>query len=200
MVSSVAACCVLPMAHALLCIVNGMTRQFFVFVPGDLDLWPLTLTFEIERDFCTAYLTAKFDHPMFSRSEVIVRTSILTNKQTDKQTNTLTTDKQTPLKTSTSLRYATQVDNNSILSELSDLQGDAVVDVSVSPRPWSAQHQAEHKLIHHFYTHLYCVVKMTQLECILPFLARTAHLSKGHVPLWCLGCARTVLTAISHDK
>jgi len=43
------------------------------------------------------YPIAKFDRPMFSRSEVIVRT----NKQTNKQT---------PLKTSTSLRYTTPVD------------------------------------------------------------------------------------------
>jgi len=41
-----------------------------------------------------------FHHPTCSRSEVIVRT----NKHTDKLTN-----KQTPLKTSTSLRYATPV-------------------------------------------------------------------------------------------
>jgi len=40
---------------------------------------------------------------MFSRSEVIVRS----NKHTDRLTN-----KQTPLKTSTSLRYATPVGNN----------------------------------------------------------------------------------------
>jgi len=40
------------------------------------------------------HLTAKLHYPMFNRSEVIVRT----NKQNDKQT---------PLKTSASLRYAT---------------------------------------------------------------------------------------------
>jgi len=43
-------------------------------------------------------LTAKLHHPTFNRSEVI----LLTNKLTDKQT---------PLKTSTSLRYATPVGN-----------------------------------------------------------------------------------------
>jgi len=42
------------------------------------------------------HLTTKFHNPTFHRSEVIV----LTNKQTNKQT---------PLKTSTSLRYATPV-------------------------------------------------------------------------------------------
>jgi len=52
----------------------GMTQPFFVF----LSL--VTLTFELGRYFCTVtvYLTAKFDRPTFSRSEVIVRT----NKQT----------------------------------------------------------------------------------------------------------------------
>jgi len=34
------------------------------------------------------YLTAKFDRPMFSRSEVVVQTNTMTNKQTDKQTYT----------------------------------------------------------------------------------------------------------------
>ena len=58
----------------------------------------MTLTFELWRDFCTVYLTAKFDRPTFSRSEFIVRTNKLTNKQT-------------PPKTSTSLRYATPVGN-----------------------------------------------------------------------------------------
>jgi len=80
-------------------------RSFFV--PGDLDVWPLTLTFELWRDFCTMYLTTKFDRPKFSRSEVIVRTTLppkLRNKQTNKQTDTA--------KTSTSLRYTTPAGNN----------------------------------------------------------------------------------------
>jgi len=55
--------------------------------------WPLTLTFKFGRDFCTLHLTAKFHHPTFNRSEVIVLT------------------KQTPLKTSTSLRNAMPVGN-----------------------------------------------------------------------------------------
>jgi len=63
----------------------GMTQQSFVFCPW--WPWPLTLTFELGRDFCTVYLTAKFDRPTFSRSEVIVRTNILTNKQTDAAEN-----------------------------------------------------------------------------------------------------------------
>jgi len=62
-------------------------RSFSFFVPGDLEFWPLTLTFEYGRDFCTMYLTAKFDHPTLSRSEVIVWTNTLTNKLTDKQTD-----------------------------------------------------------------------------------------------------------------
>jgi len=56
--------------------------------------WPLTLTFEFGRDFCTEHLNAKLHHPKLNHSEVIV----WTNKQSDKQM---------PLKTSTSLRYAT---------------------------------------------------------------------------------------------
>jgi len=58
------------------------------------------LTFDLQirtrQDCCTVHLTAKFRRPTFNRSEVIVRTNKLTNKQT-------------PLKTSTSLRYATPV-------------------------------------------------------------------------------------------
>jgi len=61
----------------------GMTQQFLIFVPGDLDLWHLTLTFELGGDFCTMYLTTKVDRPTFSGSEVIVRT----NKQTDAAEN-----------------------------------------------------------------------------------------------------------------
>ena len=47
------------------------------------------------------HLTAKFHHPTFNRSEVIV----LTNKQT-------------PLKTSTLLRYATPVGNETSEDEM----------------------------------------------------------------------------------
>jgi len=65
-------------------------------------LWLATLTFEPQirtwGDFCTMHLTAKFPHPMFNRSEIIV----LTNKQT-------------PLKTSTSLRYATRVNRKHLI-------------------------------------------------------------------------------------
>ena len=62
----------------------------------------MTLTFELGRDFSTVHLSAKFHHPMFSRSEVTVRTDTLTNKQT-------------PLKTSTALRYATPVGKSIVL-------------------------------------------------------------------------------------
>jgi len=57
----------------------------------------MTPNFEIGRDICTMHIIAKFHRPTLNRSEVIV----LTNKQTNWQTN-----KQTPLKTSTSLRSA----------------------------------------------------------------------------------------------
>ena len=58
------------------------------------------------------HLTANFHHPKFNRSEVIV----LTNNHTDKMTN-----KHTPLKTSTSLRYATPWGNkSSAVAEMGD--------------------------------------------------------------------------------
>jgi len=72
----------LPTAHALLCTVNGDESAVFrFFVPVDLDLWPLTMTFELGRAFSTMYLIAKFDSPMFTRSEVILRTSKLTDRR-----------------------------------------------------------------------------------------------------------------------
>jgi len=43
----------------------------------------MTPKFELGRNFCTMHLTAKFRHPTFNRSEVIV----LTNKQTDAAEN-----------------------------------------------------------------------------------------------------------------
>jgi len=55
------------------------------FVPGDLDLWPLIVTFELGRDFCTTRLTAEFHRPTFNRSEVIVRRNKLTNWQTNRR-------------------------------------------------------------------------------------------------------------------
>jgi len=61
----------------------GWLSTFSFFVPGDLDLWPLTLTFVLGRDFCISHQIAKFHRRMFNLSEVIVRTS----KQTKWQTN-----------------------------------------------------------------------------------------------------------------
>jgi len=90
MVSSVAAYCVGPSygARPTMHCQWGCLSSFFVFfVPGDLNLWPLTLTFELGRDFCTVYLTAKFDCLTFSQSEVIVRTNKHTDKHTNKQTD-----------------------------------------------------------------------------------------------------------------
>jgi len=57
----------------------GWLSIFFVFWPR--WPWPLTLIFELGENFLTMHLTANFHHPMFNRSEVIVRT----NKQSDKQ-------------------------------------------------------------------------------------------------------------------
>jgi len=93
-------CCVQHTAYSarvtLPCIVNGDDSAFFVLY---LVTFNLTLTFELWRYFCTVHLTAKFYDPTFNRSEVIM----LTNRQTDKQM---------PLKTSTSLHYAMPVGND----------------------------------------------------------------------------------------
>ena len=51
------------------------------FVSGDLDLWSLTPKFEHRQDFCTMHLSAKFHHPTFNRSEVIMLTNKLTNRR-----------------------------------------------------------------------------------------------------------------------
>ena len=60
----------------------------------------MTHTFEPGRYFSTVHLPSKFHHSVFTRLEVIV----LTNKQTNKQTE--------PLKTSNALRYATTLGND----------------------------------------------------------------------------------------
>jgi len=62
----------------------------------------MTLKFELGLDFLTMQLSTKFHHPTFNRSEVIM----LTNKQTNVEI---------VLKTSTSFRYATPVENNSVV-------------------------------------------------------------------------------------
>ena len=67
--------------------------HFWGCAPGGYD--PQIRT---RRRFLYNVPTPKFHHPTFTRPEVIV----LTNKQTNTQT-----DKQTPLKTSNVLRYAT---------------------------------------------------------------------------------------------
>ena len=59
----------------------GWLSTFSFFVPAELDLWPLTLTFEL------GHPTAKFHHPTFNRSEVIMRTNKLANKLTNEQTD-----------------------------------------------------------------------------------------------------------------
>ena len=62
-------------------VIANDSAVFRFFVPGDLDLRTRA------RLFCTVYLIAKFDRPTFSRSEVIVRTSKQTDKQTDATEN-----------------------------------------------------------------------------------------------------------------
>jgi len=92
MVLSVVACCVWP-SYSARPSTHRQSAVFSFFCPW--WAWSLTLTFKLGWDFCTTYLITKFDGPTFSRLEVIMRTNILT-----------LTNKQTPLKTSTSLRYA----------------------------------------------------------------------------------------------
>jgi len=57
---------------------------------------------EFGRDYCTVHLPAKFHPPMFTRLEVVMLTSTQTNKQT-------------PLKTSNTLRYATMLGNHQFI-------------------------------------------------------------------------------------
>jgi len=75
------------------CVVTQQTATFWGVGTQcwSLILWP---QIRLGRDFCTVHLTAKFHHPTFNRSKVI-----------------LLTNEHTPLKTSTSLRYATPVDS-----------------------------------------------------------------------------------------
>jgi len=78
----------------IFCVVTQQTAKFWGVGTGDPGVGPMTPKFELERDFCTVHLTAKFHHVESFGSIV------LTNTQTN-----------TRLKTSTSLRYTTPVGN-----------------------------------------------------------------------------------------
>jgi len=99
MESSAAVCSVRPTAHVSPChaLSMGMTQLFLFFLSS------VTLTFDLDFRTLVRFLysapTAKFHHPVFNCLEVIMRT----NKQTD--------NKQTPLKTPTSLRHTMPVGN-----------------------------------------------------------------------------------------
>jgi len=82
--NGVVCCCVQHTVHASTyhALSMGMPQHFLFFCPR--WPWPLTLTFELGRDFCTVHLTAKFHHPTFNRSEIIVLTNKLTNWQTNR--------------------------------------------------------------------------------------------------------------------
>jgi len=89
MVSSVAACCIRP-SYGARPTIWGWLSSFSFFCPW----WPWPLTFDLDlrtwaRFLYTRgmYLTAKFDRPAFSRSEVIMRTNWQTDKQTDAAEN-----------------------------------------------------------------------------------------------------------------
>jgi len=104
-VSSVAACCIQHTPYYALSV--GMTQQFFVFLsrwpwPLTFDLWPLNSNSGEIFVQCTKLLS-------FVNVCLIIRKLSCgqTNWQTDKLTN-----KQTPLKTSTSLRWTMPVGND----------------------------------------------------------------------------------------
>jgi len=80
---------------------------------------PMAPEFELGRDFCTVHPIAKFHRRTFNGSEVIV----LTNKQT-------------PLKTSTSLRRATPVGNDSDESNIHNNSARATVISTVVVDVW----------------------------------------------------------------
>jgi len=81
--------------HALIFQRRSRWRASFLsHIPG---VGPMTPKFELGLDFLPVHLATKFHNPMFNRSEVIV----LTNKHT-----------KILLKTATSFRCATPVENN----------------------------------------------------------------------------------------
>ena len=56
-----------------------------VFWPGDLDLWPMTLTIEVVRDFIKVNLFVEFGEHTSIRSAVRVFTKWHTHTQTDRR-------------------------------------------------------------------------------------------------------------------
>jgi len=138
----------------------GITQQFFVFCSG--WPWPLTLTFELWRHFCTMCLTAKFDRPMFSGSEVIVRTSKQTNKQTDAMKHRCT-----------SLRYATPVGNENHATETEiSLHSCAHVLVNITRRLGEQWHNRCH-------TSLIRLLRGLRGACIVSRMPRTSLLNSS---------------------
>jgi len=85
-------CCLLRTAYIRLtrnyALSMEMTQQFFGFV---CPWWPWHLNFDVDIRTRAKFLysppTATFHRPTFNRSEVIVRTNKLTNKQTDAAEN-----------------------------------------------------------------------------------------------------------------
>jgi len=73
----------LPRPHPFVDFLHSDSATRHILGCGDPGMGPMTPKFELGRDFCTVHLIAKFHHPTFNRSEVIV----LTNRQTDKQTD-----------------------------------------------------------------------------------------------------------------
>jgi len=72
----------LPRSHPFadfFCVVTQQTAKFWGVGTGDPGVGPMTPKFELERDFCTVHLTAKFHHVESFGSIV------LTNTQTNRR-------------------------------------------------------------------------------------------------------------------
>ena len=62
---------------------SGKRHPWNIFWPGDLDLWPMTLTYELDLDILPLDLHTKDQVWMFVRSTV----RVFTDRQTDRQTH-----------------------------------------------------------------------------------------------------------------
>ena len=80
----------LPRPHLFVDFLRSDSVNCHILGCGDPGVGPMILKFELGWHFCIMHLTAKFHHPMFNHSEVIVLTNKvieLRNKQTNWQTN-----------------------------------------------------------------------------------------------------------------
>ncbi len=74
-----------------LCVIHpAETLDITFFQPGDLDLWPMTLTFELIRDIVKVNTSTKFRVCMSNGSAVRALTNRHTHTRTDGRTDTQT--------------------------------------------------------------------------------------------------------------